>query len=285
MEQPPSTRLDWRTRLKRAFLHRWWPIQYALFHKRRLLARETGEIKELRFVIARSGQAHSHIWKAWKHKSEFYITSRGFGTNIKLSFHESGVCHYAFEEGLFRSLGVDPETLPKRFVRTWQRSACDEEGISPLALIFFPGGLGQEPKPLDTTKKLRKLEPAPPGYAVAVEFHYTSFNPKDWLDSLRPAAWPMGYFHLANGCFVAALSTGIEYRWIYDYLKSAYQDPGLTNITMMDELPQPGYGVSGLTGFVIRPPDDGQPVVIHEIGNVSLEDTHDESFDLKVPRV
>lgn len=50
---------------------------------------------EARFAVGTRSGARSTIWKAWVHGDEAYVSSRMFGSDVKVSLHSSGQCQWS----------------------------------------------------------------------------------------------------------------------------------------------------------------------------------------------
>jgi hypothetical protein len=81
---------------------------------------------EVRFCIRTVDGRTTDVWKCWlatgKEKTDVYLTSRPLGHALKLSLHESGQWHVAFDSAKKDVLFPPGETPATRFLGKWQRT-------------------------------------------------------------------------------------------------------------------------------------------------------------------
>ena len=71
----------------------------------------------VRFAIKDDQGKRSNIWKIAVSKSDMYLMSRGFGSDFKVSFHESGECHFAYTDMFIKRTGIKNKD---RYIDKWQ---------------------------------------------------------------------------------------------------------------------------------------------------------------------
>ena len=102
----------------------------------------------LRFAVRDDQNRTTDTWKCWTTtgtgKRDVYLTSRPLGNALKLSLHEDGQWHIAFDSNR-KDLLFSPEQVPaSRFLGKWQRP---EAGTSPIVLaarVHFPSNSPSE---------------------------------------------------------------------------------------------------------------------------------------------
>lgn len=97
----------------------------------------------IRFAIRAEDGRTSDIWKCWTAtgtgKRDVYLTSRPLGNNaLKLSLHEGGQWHVAFDSQK-RDILFTPETAPpSRFLGKWQRPSAGSDPFVFGSRVLFP---------------------------------------------------------------------------------------------------------------------------------------------------
>ncbi len=98
--------------------------------------------RSIRFAIRTDDGRTSDIWKCWTTtgtgKRDVYMTSRPLGNALKLSLHEGGQWHVAFDAKKKGEL-FDPDSAPPtRFLGKWQRPSAGTDPFVLGARVLFP---------------------------------------------------------------------------------------------------------------------------------------------------
>lgn len=96
----------------------------------------------MRFGVASPSGTVSVTWKCFTQvgsgKADVYVACRSLAAPLKLSLHESGRWHVAFDSEQFPRL-FEPSSQPdSRFSRIWQQPAPLAEGLVLACRIHFP---------------------------------------------------------------------------------------------------------------------------------------------------
>jgi hypothetical protein len=124
----------------------------------------------LRFGVASPEHGLSAAsWKLWtpKKKGDVYLAARELGSAVKLSIHESGRWHFAYDPAFFESKVPESAREPKgRFIKKWTRPAPLVPGVTLVLRIITPWFALTPGHSLPD--KVRKIEPPSEGMAREV---------------------------------------------------------------------------------------------------------------------
>ena len=99
--------------------------------------------KSIRFGVGSSGSLHGATWKLWTEtsggNSEIYMTCRALGGELKVSLHQSGKWHVAFDQKTYdeKVKGALP-SLNSRFVDSWEEPPEISDGMIMAVRIITP---------------------------------------------------------------------------------------------------------------------------------------------------
>ena len=124
-------------------------------------------VANLRFAVYDDALGHSNVWRFWATRhGDVYLATRCLAGIIKLSFHRTGICRYAFtaEHGT-------PVTLSDRLLERWQRPSIppgESYNFARLAWLAFPTDYLSQ-APLNGTAEATHIPAATLGMATFVE--------------------------------------------------------------------------------------------------------------------
>lgn len=160
---------------------------------------------EVRFGVRAISGRRAASWKAWAEDgnaaSDFYVSCRVLGGEMKASFHQSGQWHVSytkkFHESAFRA---DRPRPPTRFIDKWTRPPEIAPGFTLPLRILVPCS-ATTTRAVIEAENVTWVEPAPEGYAI--EFALVLTSPVCQVDG-----WPckrsmnsqlVGSFRLPSG--------------------------------------------------------------------------------------
>ena len=128
-------------------------------------------VADLRFAVSNQSLGRSAIWRLWiTRHGDLYLATRGTASHIKVSFHRSGICRYAFT----KKHGAAP-SMPDRVMQRWARPPVpkpDTNSFARLAWLAVPTDyLSRGPNSALSTATT--VPPAQPGSATFVEIGLT----------------------------------------------------------------------------------------------------------------
>ncbi len=62
--------------------------------------------KGFRFAVGSEQDNRSNTWKVVVNKNDMYLLSKGFGSDFKISFHESGQCQCSLTDSYVKRTGI-----------------------------------------------------------------------------------------------------------------------------------------------------------------------------------
>ena len=221
-------------------------------------------VSNLRFSVFDASVGHSAVWRLWiTRPGDLYLASRAAAGSVKVSFHRSGICRYAFTRQ-----HRPPASESDRVIQRWNRPALPEAGtgnFARLAWLAFPTDyLSQGPMPglSDSTT----IPPAAPGAAAFVEVGLTQ-GPLEAIAEGMGAAEDRGiasYSEIFEG-------TAAFVRWYH----GAWENNDLT-IPASHGLPayrflaeEPVDRVRPIRLTFHSQPKDGEALLITELGGCS----------------
>lgn len=107
---------------------------------------------EVRFALGSRNGQRSAIWKLWTQGDEAYLTSRMFGSDMKVSFHSSGQCQWSCTDSW-----VQRQEIPKnsdRHVKRWSVEQPKENEALLLFRVEIPASELRSQPPLKDRKKV-----------------------------------------------------------------------------------------------------------------------------------
>jgi len=160
--------------------------------------------RAVRFGVADSEKRRAASWKCLTYfgssKKDVYVACRALAGAIKLSLHETGRWHVAFDYAKFPTLFNPGSEPPTRFSGVWERPAPIVEGLTLACRIHTPWYAATiQEQALDP--EITWIDPASAGQSVEVAV----FLSKQLID---PNAWPgrrsmqtklVGWFELDGG--------------------------------------------------------------------------------------
>jgi len=96
----------------------------------------------LRFGVGQPGY-RAETWKCWTYHGAgkqrcVYVACRGLGNALKLSLHESGRWHVAFDSQQFSQMFEDANAPPDRFMGKWDKPVPLSAGMTLACRIHIP---------------------------------------------------------------------------------------------------------------------------------------------------
>jgi len=141
---------------------------------------------------------------SWRGKAgDVYIACRRLGNALKLSLHESGHWHVAFDSKAFSQMFEGHNTPPDRLMGRWERPAPIIDGLTLACRIHIPGDAATIPEPsLDS--KVHWIACAPPGQSVEVAVFLSDhlLGDSDWPGRNAMQTKLVGHLSLDGGGYV-----------------------------------------------------------------------------------
>jgi hypothetical protein len=101
-------------------------------------------VRELRFGVRDGADRRSETWKCWtvlgKGKRDVYVLCRRMNGMFKLSLHDSGRWHVAYDFERFDAMFEEGHKPSTRFVGVSERPSSDGTGVTLACRIFVPSG-------------------------------------------------------------------------------------------------------------------------------------------------
>ena len=151
----------------------------------------------IRFAVGTADGPQSLVWRLWVHGSDVYLMPRA-ARRWKMSFHQSGHCHWAFatEQDLLASADDRAASRARgRFPDVWNMAAPFAPGWRRAFTIIVPMSELSLPKSPRATADVVWVEPAGPHGAVnfAILFGPPHVRPPE-VPSARglPSQWLFG---------------------------------------------------------------------------------------------
>lgn len=160
----------------------------------------------IRFGLQNNANKRSSIWKCWTNsgrgKNDVYVTNRAIGKAMKVSLHESGSWHIAFDSH-FLNKEIEGESRLKsdRFVDKWPRPPEISKGCMLALRIIIPEDVITIPitdrDPLSTIW----ISSPPPGKAIEIVLLFTTPCPdvSNWPGRDSMKAQLLGSFQVESG--------------------------------------------------------------------------------------
>ena len=156
----------------------------------------------IRFGVADSStKRHAETWNCLSPgKREVYVFCRAFGDVLKLSLHESGRWHMAFDSKKFPAMFDGGQAPGHRFTGNWDRPAPIIQGLTVACHIYTPWD-AVTIQEAELEKKVTWIAPPPSGESVEVTIFLSDH-------ALPPDSWParksmktklVGSFKLGDG--------------------------------------------------------------------------------------
>jgi hypothetical protein len=140
---------------------------------------------EARFAVGTRGGPRSTIWKAWVQGHEAYVTSRMFGSDMKLSLHSSGACQWSCTDTWVLR---DPQrrNADRHLVR-WQIEPPSDNNARLVFRVEIPVSELRPVEPPKDKKKVFWVSNAPEDSTIRFLFYLT---PAAKADPAPQAALP-----------------------------------------------------------------------------------------------
>ncbi|WP_146139357.1 hypothetical protein [Simplicispira suum] len=164
----------------------------------------------IRFGVTNHAGARSSTWKCWSQvgsgKTDVYVTCRALGGVLKLSMHESGRWHIAFDSSQFPGLFNDHMRPENRFVTRMNRPLPLVQGVTLACRVEIPSYGVSIPAP-KLEKSVVWVSAPEPGESIefAVMFTEPSVHVTDWPTKRSMGTDLAGTFKLDNGSRVWAV--------------------------------------------------------------------------------
>ncbi len=222
-------------------------------------------LADLSFRVSGPLGVFSGEWRLWATRhGDVYLASRSFAKDIKVSFHQSGICRYAYT----KEAGA-PGTLPDRLMMRWRRPSLQPKGsalYTRLAWLAFPADYlsrGNVAPRLGSTH----IPAAPPGQATYVEVCLSPDSLSRIRQSLPNRADMRIELH-------AALKDG-QSLWVYSY----HAEWSGEDFQILASHGLPGYRFNRLETehphrpirfAALLPPKDGEALQVTEFGGCKV---------------
>lgn len=158
----------------------------------------------VRFAVGNGRGVRAATWKCWARrgvsKNDVYLACREIGSALKMSMHESGDWHLAFERGFLTRRGGAGE-WPTRVVDSWPRPAAQTPGFTRACSIYTPEAAVRTTTPGDRTGAVTWIAPPPPGQAIETTIVMTdpSVELRSWPGARSMRTSLVGSFVLDSG--------------------------------------------------------------------------------------
>jgi hypothetical protein len=160
--------------------------------------------RAVRFGIADSSNRRAASWKCLTYsgtgKKDVYVACRALAGAIKLSLHETGRWHVAFDYAKFPTLFEPSSAPPTRFSGVWERAVPIIEGLTLACRIHTPwyAATIQEQS---LEPQVTWIAPAPTDQSVEVAVFLCDqlIDPNAWPGRRSMQTQPVGWFELDGG--------------------------------------------------------------------------------------
>ncbi len=176
---------------------------------------------EFRFAIGIPFGQRSNSWKLWSIRDDIYLVQRNSGSDIKFSFHKSGICRWAQTKA--RTDGLD------RVLVKWNRDPIEPTYKQKTTLVsfVFPTNHLSTAYPEKVPENLHWIRPAPSGLALQAKIFLTAEDEKTLQDDFASQKMDLIFFGK------------LESKYGFGLALSQY-DCGPINISMPREPVRPG---------------------------------------------
>jgi hypothetical protein len=177
-------------------------------HSRELL---TMPERSVRFGVADSENRRAASWKCFGGgRKEVYVACRALAGCIKLSLHESGRWHVAFDYQKFPTLFEPGSAPPTRFSAVWKRPAPIVQGFTLACRIHTPW-YAANIQEQELEAGVTWLAPASAGQSVEVAIFLCDqlIDPNAWPGRTSMQTQPVGWFELDGGGCVWVVCTAV----------------------------------------------------------------------------
>jgi hypothetical protein len=160
--------------------------------------------RSVRFGIANHAGARSSTWKCWSQlgsgKTDVYVACRALRGALKLSMHESGRWHIAFDAAQFPGLFEDSMRPESRFVTRMDCPAPIVQGVTLACRVHIPSYGVSIPAP-DLEKGVAWVAAPEDGNSIefAVMMTEASVRVTDWPTKRSMGTELAGTFYLDDG--------------------------------------------------------------------------------------
>ena len=126
---------------------------------------------EARFALGTRHGPKSTVWKAWVQGDESYITSRMFGSDLKVSIHSSGECQWSCTDTWVKK--QDRQRNALRHIVKWKISPPTTNQALMVFRVEIPVSEMRPTPPPTDKKKVFWIDNVPEGATVRVIFYLT----------------------------------------------------------------------------------------------------------------
>lgn len=165
--------------------------------------------KSIRFGVGNSGELHGATWKLWTEtsggNSEIYLACRALGGELKVSLHQSGKWHVAFNQKTYDEKVKDAvPSLNSRFVDSWEKPHEISDGMIMAVRIITPESAVSSSVKVKKPNTIKWVPTPPSEKAVEISILITKTHlvVPDWPGKESPGTELLGSFTLNNGSTV-----------------------------------------------------------------------------------
>jgi hypothetical protein len=159
----------------------------------------------VRFGVSGQTGFRAETWKCWTShgagkRQDVYVACRRLGNALKLSLHESGRWHMAFDSQQFSQMFEEANAPPDRFMGKWEKPAPLIAGLTLACRIHIPWYAATIPD-LCLDSKVHWIACAPLGQSVEVCVFLLErpLDNSDWPGRDSMQTKPVGQFLLDGG--------------------------------------------------------------------------------------
>ena len=159
---------------------------------------------EIRFGVRTVSGRSSATWKVWTNggcASDFYVSCRALGGEVKTSFHESGQWHVSFTKYFYETAFENTKPKPPtRFISKWTRPTEIAPGCTLGLRILVPWSAATN-RTTGEADDIIWVPPAPEGWAVEFALVLTAPDCQitDWPCKRSMNSQLVGSFILFSG--------------------------------------------------------------------------------------
>lgn len=160
--------------------------------------------RSIRFGVTNHVGRRAEIWKCWTRvgtgKKDVYVACRALKGGLKLSLHDSGRWHVAFDSTQFPSMFEEESSPATRFMSKWNKPAPIIQGLSLACRIHTPWHAVTIPDAsLDANVTWIPMAPEGQSVEVVVFLSEGEMVVNDWPGRLSMKTNPVGSFELDGG--------------------------------------------------------------------------------------
>ena len=158
--------------------------------------------KEARFAVGSRSGPRSTIWKVWVQGNEGYLSSRMFGSELKVSLHSTGECQWSCTDSWVKKHGC---RNAQRHITRW---LVDKPLQNRSVLAFkvdIPSSEIRSQPPLTDKKKVFWISNFPAQSTVRFIFYITSMSDHDPIDGSSLPHRPLFSLKFRDGRWLVIL--------------------------------------------------------------------------------